>query len=93
MARPYFIAPWAGPIATIPRLGYSLQLGRGSEIARQTQVATVSDFRRADIEAGGEGAPLVPIVDQCLLSHPSRPVAFKILGALAMSLTYRHGTA
>lgn len=70
-----------------PWLGYSLQLGRGSEIARQTQVATVSDFRRADIEAGGEGAPLVPIVDQCLLSHPQQARCIQNIGGIG-NVTY-----
>jgi len=70
-----------------PRLGYSLQLGRGSEIARQTQVPTVSDFRRADIEAGGEGAPLVPIVDQCLLSHPHQTRCIQNIGGIG-NVTY-----
>lgn len=50
-------------------LAFSLQLGRGDAIAALTQQPTVSNFRRADIAAGGEGAPLVPPVDLALLSH------------------------
>ena len=38
---------------------YSLQLGNGQRIADLTRIRTVSDFRSADIAAGGEGAPLV----------------------------------
>lgn len=45
------------------RLGYSLQLGRGSLIAHLAQCPTVSNFRSADIALGGQGAPLVPAVD------------------------------
>lgn len=51
-------------------LGYSLQLGRGEQIATLTQCPTISNFRQADIAVGGEGAPLVPPVDLALLSHP-----------------------
>ena len=35
-------------------------------------VATVADFRQADIAAGGQGAPLVPWTDFVLLRSPTR---------------------
>lgn len=63
-------------------LGYSLQLGRGDAIAQRTQIPTVSNFRVADIAAGGHGAPLVPKIDVCLLSAPDRSRCVQNLGGM-----------
>jgi len=69
------------------QLAYSVQLGRGASMARRLGVPTVSNFRRADIEAGGEGAPLVPIVDLCLLSHPQQRRCVQNIGGIG-NVTY-----
>jgi anhydro-N-acetylmuramic acid kinase len=49
----------------------SMQLGDPAAIARRTGIVTVGDFRRADIEAGGQGAPLAPLLHRALF----RPAA------------------
>ena len=64
------------------QLGYSLQVGRGELIAHLTGIKTVADFRSADIALGGEGAPLVPKIDACLLSHPTKSRAIQNLGGI-----------
>ena len=64
------------------KLGYSLQLGRGELIANLTKIKTVSNFRAADMALGGEGAPLVPKIDACLLAHPTKTRAIQNLGGI-----------
>ncbi len=57
------------------------QIGNGGVIANLTGIPTVSDFRCADIAAGGEGAPLVPILDYVLFSSKTKSrVAINIGG-------------
>ncbi len=53
------------------RRGQSLQIGDGPRLAKALGVDTVYDFRSADIAAGGQGAPLVPIYHQALLTQAS----------------------
>ena len=69
------------------QLGYSWQLGRGELIAMLTQTPTITNFRDADIAAGGQGAPLVSPVDASLLSHFERYRCVQNIGGIG-NLTY-----
>lgn len=60
----------------------TLQIGSGPALAESTGIAVVNDFRTADVRAGGQGAPLVPIYHQALAGERA-PVAVLNIGGVA----------
>jgi len=63
--------------------GCTLQLGEGAVIAHITRTLTVTDFRTADVAAGGHGAPLVPYADWVLFRRPDKVTALQNIGGIA----------
>jgi anhydro-N-acetylmuramic acid kinase len=59
------------------------QIGDGALLARLIGIDVVSDFRSADVAAGGQGAPLVPLYHAALAANLARPLAVLNLGGVA----------
>lgn len=87
------LAGFDQPVALIGFHGHTLwhdpanrctvQIGDADWLAAQLQIPVVSDFRRADVAAGGQGAPLVPIFHQALAADLAKPLAVVNIGGVA----------
>lgn len=84
---------WHGQtLAHAPRRGFTMQVGDGEALAARFGRPVVCDFRSADVAAGGEGAPLVPVYHQALVRAAglAQPALVVNLGGIA-NLTYVDG--
>ncbi len=62
---------------------FTMQLGDPSVIAERCHIDVVADFRRADMAAGGQGAPLLPALHAMLLARPGHTRVVLNLGGIA----------
>lgn len=80
-------------VAHRPDRGWTWQIGDGQGLADACGIATVADFRSADVAAGGQGAPLLPVYHAALAAGLEKPVAVLNLGGVAnVTLIARDGT-
>ena len=78
-----------------PHEALTVQLGDGPLLAERLAMAVVHDMRAADMEAGGQGAPLVPAYHQALAANIAAenrklPVVFVNIGGIS-NVTYLDG--
>jgi anhydro-N-acetylmuramic acid kinase len=69
---------------------FTLQIGDPSVIAERTGLTVVADFRRADVAAGGQGAPLLPSLHAAAFADPAVPRAILNLGGIANLTLLEH---
>jgi len=67
--EPLLICSHGHTVFHAPAERYTLQIGHGPSVKEAAGYPVLSDFRSADVAAGGQGAPLVPIADKDLFSH------------------------
>jgi len=66
--------------------GFSWQIGDPNWIAEHTGITCIADFRRRDIAAGGQGAPLVPAFHQAVLGSRRNTAILNIGGIANLTL-------
>jgi anhydro-N-acetylmuramic acid kinase len=70
-------------VAHKPALGWTWQIGDGAALAGAFGIPVVGDLRSADVRAGGQGAPLLPVYHRALAAELEKPVAVLNLGGVA----------
>lgn len=73
-----------------PEIRFTRQFGIGAKVARDLGIDTVNRFRHADVAAGGEGAPLVPLYHKALAEGLAQPLMVLNLGGVG-NVTYIDG--
>jgi anhydro-N-acetylmuramic acid kinase len=70
-----------------PANRFTWQIGDGQRLARETGMDVVCDFRSADVKAGGEGAPLLPLYHRARCASLKKPIGILNIGGVS-NLTY-----
>jgi anhydro-N-acetylmuramic acid kinase len=66
-----------------PERGFTIQLNDPARLAELTGIDVVADFRRRDMAAGGQGAPLAPAFHEAVFRHPSISRAVVNIGGIS----------
>lgn len=61
----------------------TIQIGNAQKLADATEIPVFANLRQADMAAGGQGAPLVPIYHQAIAKNLSKPIAIVNIGGVA----------
>lgn len=70
-----------------PANKFTWQIGDGAALAKKTNISVINDFRTADVKAGGQGAPLIPVYHAALSNNLAKPVAILNIGGVS-NVTY-----
>ncbi|MDO7833790.1 anhydro-N-acetylmuramic acid kinase [Sphingobium sp. HBC34] len=70
-------------VAHRPERGWTWQIGDGAALAGAFGVPVVGDLRSADVAAGGQGAPLLPVYHRALAAGLGKPAVVLNLGGVA----------
>ena len=73
-----------------PEKGWTWQIGDGALLARKTGIDVINDFRSADVAAGGQGAPLMPLYHAARARGQAEPLVVVNIGGVAQ-VTYIWG--
>ena len=73
----------APPVGGDPDAAFTVQIGNPSLLAELTGITTVADFRRRDMAAGGQGAPLAPAFHAACFTDQNVPQAVVNIGGIA----------